>query len=124
MKHAVLSDVHGNLEALEAVLEDVEAAGASRIWSLGDAVGCIQQHDPRIPARQQASGQRFQAAVRKRHGEKRVPFAILAMLTHVEKRNLLAVGQRGLDLVSAQIVHERCQSPALSMVFTPMSMIL
>ncbi len=36
---AVLSDIHGNLEALEAVLEDVERAGADVVYSLGDIVG-------------------------------------------------------------------------------------
>jgi diadenosine tetraphosphatase ApaH/serine/threonine PP2A family protein phosphatase len=39
MKRAILSDVHGNLEALEAVLGDLRDAGAGEIWSLGDAVG-------------------------------------------------------------------------------------
>ena len=39
MKTAVLSDVHANLHALEAVLGDVEAAGIDRIWFLGDLVG-------------------------------------------------------------------------------------
>lgn len=39
MKRAILSDVHGNLEALQAVLENVRASGADEIWSLGDAVG-------------------------------------------------------------------------------------
>jgi diadenosine tetraphosphatase ApaH/serine/threonine PP2A family protein phosphatase len=39
MKSAILSDVHGNLEALQAVLEDVRSAGADEIWSLGDVVG-------------------------------------------------------------------------------------
>ncbi len=36
---AVLSDVHANLEALEAVLADARAAGAGEIWCLGDVVG-------------------------------------------------------------------------------------
>lgn len=36
---AVLSDVHGNLEALQAVLEDAAREGASRVVSLGDVVG-------------------------------------------------------------------------------------
>jgi diadenosine tetraphosphatase ApaH/serine/threonine PP2A family protein phosphatase len=36
---AVLSDIHGNLEALAAVLADLEGAGASAIYSLGDIVG-------------------------------------------------------------------------------------
>ena len=39
MRIAVLSDIHGNLEALEAVLEDAERAGAGAIYSLGDIVG-------------------------------------------------------------------------------------
>lgn len=36
---AVISDVHGNLEALEAVLAEIERLGVKRIVSLGDVVG-------------------------------------------------------------------------------------
>ena len=36
---AVISDVHGNLSALEAVLADVDARGIERIFNLGDNVG-------------------------------------------------------------------------------------
>jgi len=36
---AVLSDVHSNLHALEAVLAEVDAAGVDAIWFLGDLVG-------------------------------------------------------------------------------------
>src|SRR6266480_4854865 len=36
---ALISDVHGNLTALEAVLEDIDARGISRIFNLGDYVG-------------------------------------------------------------------------------------
>lgn len=39
MKIAVISDVHANLEALQAVLGAIDAAGADACWSLGDAVG-------------------------------------------------------------------------------------
>ena len=39
MRIAVLSDVHANLEALEAVLEDARQAGAEAYWCLGDIVG-------------------------------------------------------------------------------------
>lgn len=39
MKFAVISDVHGNLEALEAVLRDIEKQGAEKIFFLGDVVG-------------------------------------------------------------------------------------
>jgi len=36
---AILSDVHGNLQALEAVLEDSRSRGAQEFWCLGDIVG-------------------------------------------------------------------------------------
>jgi predicted phosphodiesterase len=39
VRYAIISDIHANLEALEAVLEEIERAGADRILSLGDAVG-------------------------------------------------------------------------------------
>lgn len=39
MKIAVISDIHANLAALEAVLEDVEAVGAEKIYNLGDVIG-------------------------------------------------------------------------------------
>jgi predicted phosphodiesterase len=41
----VLSDVHGNLPALEAVLADADAAGVERVWCLGDLVGYGAQPD-------------------------------------------------------------------------------
>ncbi|MBA3264496.1 MAG: metallophosphoesterase family protein [Thermoleophilaceae bacterium] len=39
MHIALLSDVHGNLPAFEAVLTDVDAASVDEIWCLGDLVG-------------------------------------------------------------------------------------
>jgi predicted phosphodiesterase len=39
MRLAVISDIHGNLEALEAVLADIESQGADQIVCLGDCVG-------------------------------------------------------------------------------------
>jgi diadenosine tetraphosphatase ApaH/serine/threonine PP2A family protein phosphatase len=39
VRYAVLSDVHGNLEALSTVLADAASHGALGILSLGDAVG-------------------------------------------------------------------------------------
>lgn len=39
MRIAVLTDIHANLEALEACLADAEAAGARRLVFLGDLVG-------------------------------------------------------------------------------------
>ena len=39
MKFAVISDVHGNLDALEAVLADIDGAGLKDVYSLGDNIG-------------------------------------------------------------------------------------
>ena len=39
MKVAVISDIHANLHALDAVLEDIDGHGVDEIWCLGDAVG-------------------------------------------------------------------------------------
>src|SRR5262249_30435111 len=39
IRHAILSDVHGNLEALTAVLDDAARAGARTVLCLGDVVG-------------------------------------------------------------------------------------
>ena len=36
---ALVSDVHGNLTALEAVLADIDRRGISRVFNLGDYVG-------------------------------------------------------------------------------------
>lgn len=39
MSIAIISDVHGNRHALDAVLAEISARGCSEIWSLGDLVG-------------------------------------------------------------------------------------
>lgn len=40
MRYAILADIHANLAAFEAVLDDIERrGGADRFWNLGDAVG-------------------------------------------------------------------------------------
>jgi predicted phosphodiesterase len=39
MRIAVLSDIHGNRQAFEAVLDEVDAAGVDEVWCLGDVVG-------------------------------------------------------------------------------------
>src|SRR6516162_5377736 len=38
MRIAIISDVHGNLPALEAVLADIECRGVDRLINLGDCV--------------------------------------------------------------------------------------
>ena len=45
MRIALLSDVHGNLPAFEAVLGDVEEGGVEEVWCLGDLVGYGAQPD-------------------------------------------------------------------------------
>ncbi len=39
MKIAVMSDIHGNLEALDAVLEDVCSQRIEKIVCIGDLIG-------------------------------------------------------------------------------------
>ena len=39
MKVAVISDIHANRHALDAVLADIDESGIEEIWFLGDAVG-------------------------------------------------------------------------------------
>ena len=39
VRRALISDIHGNLEALEVVLEDIEAQGINEIFCLGDIIG-------------------------------------------------------------------------------------
>jgi predicted phosphodiesterase len=39
MKVAVISDIHGNRQAFEAVLEAIAASDAAELWCLGDLVG-------------------------------------------------------------------------------------
>jgi diadenosine tetraphosphatase ApaH/serine/threonine PP2A family protein phosphatase len=39
VKRAIVSDIHGNIEALQAVLEDIDREGVETIVCLGDVVG-------------------------------------------------------------------------------------
>ncbi len=39
MKYAIISDIHGNLEALETALKEIEKEGIKYIFSAGDIVG-------------------------------------------------------------------------------------
>jgi len=39
LRWGIISDIHGNLEALEAVLESIRSAGVDKIICLGDIVG-------------------------------------------------------------------------------------
>ena len=39
VRRALISDIHGNLEALEVVLDDIKAQGITEIFCLGDIIG-------------------------------------------------------------------------------------
>ncbi len=39
MRVAVVSDIHGNLQAFEAVLDEIEVSDSEELWCLGDLVG-------------------------------------------------------------------------------------
>jgi diadenosine tetraphosphatase ApaH/serine/threonine PP2A family protein phosphatase len=45
LRAAVISDVHSNLPALEAVFAAIDAAGVEEVWCLGDVVGYGAQPD-------------------------------------------------------------------------------
>ena len=45
MRTAILSDIHANLPAFEAVLAEVEKASPDEVWCLGDVVGYGAQPD-------------------------------------------------------------------------------
>ena len=39
MRIAIVSDIHGNRQAFEAVLDEIEASDCEELWCLGDLVG-------------------------------------------------------------------------------------
>jgi diadenosine tetraphosphatase ApaH/serine/threonine PP2A family protein phosphatase len=47
---AVVSDIHANWHAFEAVLADVDEAGVDEVWCLGDLVGYGPQPNPCVEA--------------------------------------------------------------------------
>jgi len=130
MLHAVLSDVHANLEALEAVLGDVQRRGAADMVCLGDFVGygaspneCVARLRPRIDAA--VLGNHDEAALRPRHIEYFNPDAARAArwtaeaLTPEHRDYLdalpLSVAWRG-----ARLVHASPSDPdAWNYVFRP-----
>jgi predicted phosphodiesterase len=55
LRIAVISDIHGNWHALEAVLADIDREQVGEVWCLGDVVGygpqpnrCIEETRPRV----------------------------------------------------------------------------
>jgi len=60
---AVVSDIHGNLQALEAVLQDIDARGIKRIFDLGDRVGYLGNPKEVL----ELAKQRFEESVQGNH---------------------------------------------------------
>jgi predicted phosphodiesterase len=65
MTVAILSDIHGNLAALERVLEECDALGVKRILCLGDVIG----YGPDPVAVTQIAMQRFEVSLLGNHEE-------------------------------------------------------
>ena len=57
---AVISDVHGNWHALEAVLRAVDAESADELWCLGDLVGYGPRPNPCCAAVQERANKVIQ----------------------------------------------------------------
>ena len=81
MRIAVLSDVHANLHALEAVLAEIDAGGFDGIWFLGDLVGygpkpnecaaLLQERGCDLPGRQPRPGRAREDPDRRVRGRRR-----------------------------------------------------
>jgi diadenosine tetraphosphatase ApaH/serine/threonine PP2A family protein phosphatase len=54
MRAAILSDIHGNRHAFEAVLRDTATAGVAQVWCLGDLVGYGAEPDACVELAQDA----------------------------------------------------------------------
>ncbi|MCC7365901.1 MAG: metallophosphoesterase family protein [Dehalococcoidia bacterium] len=57
MRIALVSDVHANLAALEAVLAEADRAGAEQLWCMGDMVGYGAEPDAVIARLREAGAQ-------------------------------------------------------------------
>jgi predicted phosphodiesterase len=130
VKHAILSDVHANLEALDAVLADVRARGADDLVCLGDFVGygaspneCVERLRPAIQAA--VLGNHDQAAFDETWLDSFNPEAAAAA-----RWTARALGREHLDYLralpfsvawrGARLVHgSPADPPAWNYVFTP-----
>jgi len=76
---AIISDVHGNVTALQAVLADIQARGISRIVNLGDVIGKGPRGSEafgwsvRLPGRPRHRGRRDAGRRRLRRHPHRLP---------------------------------------------------
>jgi predicted phosphodiesterase len=115
VRYAILSDIHANLPALEAVLTRLETAGVDRILCLGDIVGYGASPNECCALLRQADviavqGNHDRAAVQP--GEERwfTPHAKICILWTREQltdenRNFLAQLQPKLDILGTELCH-------------------
>ncbi|NJB69284.1 putative phosphodiesterase [Desulfobaculum xiamenense] len=115
MKLAVLSDIHGNLNAFEAVLADMDAVGVDEIASLGDIIGYGPNPDDCVALlRSRTSlsvlGNHEHGVLRERHrvwfGEKpRIAVEITAALISADTRAYIASLPRAIVFRGMRFVH-------------------
>ena len=77
MRIAVIADVHANLPALRAVIDDVTAIGCDAVWCAGDVVGrgphhneVVEEMNTMLPRRFAAISS-FASRLVKNHGPRR-----------------------------------------------------
>jgi len=128
--HAVVSDVHANLEALDIVLEDIARRGAADVVCLGDFVGygaspneCLEKLRPRLSAA--VLGNHDEAALRAESiayfnpDAARAAMWTLRALTS-EHRDYLSALPYSVAWRGARLVHASPSEPeAWSYVFRP-----
>ena len=51
MRYAIISDIHGNVEALQAVLNDIKKQSIDSVICLGDIVGYVTGKEKRFVLR-------------------------------------------------------------------------
>ena len=117
---AGIERVAGTTPGLRAARQDEDIAVAQRLGPSGRARGSragsagavVIEHEPHGGVGCQSREAEFKAAVRQRHGEKQVAFAVLAMLAHVEQRDLAAVGEPSLERQGIDRGSHPCHSPS------------
>ena len=115
MNMAIISDIHGNMDALKAVLADIDALGIGRIYSLGDNIGygpeplavvqCMQQRD--IPS---VLGNHEWALIDRRHLKWFNPGARKSLMMNVEMLDEAAIEyskqlEKSMTVANCRLVH-------------------
>jgi predicted phosphodiesterase len=132
---AVISDVHANLQALQAVLADIRARGCQRIWCLGDTVGyaanpaeCVDlvfahcevvlagNHDLAVVGDDRASVERVPGMY---DGGPGAGIALAKMVLGGERLHLLAQLTPQVELDNIELSHGSSRDPIWEYVRSP-----